>query len=477
MLATLCSVIIFSIVVIMIFLYRSSQQYSAHETAVSFPVLIFSLWLVATAMWGRFFYVFRVAGLFDLTIDRILFGIVILILIAGPLAGPPSWRGSRAIERSLFLFALICVVSMTIHGFGPSSPTYPSPWYIFISAYLFPFAAFLFAKKYLVTEKDLSFVFHALFYMAAYLAVMAFFEFFALRQYVYPGFINNPKVLLHLDRARGPFLNSALNGLALIIGFICGVQLLSLKRGFARLLHLILMSLFFPAVFFTLTRSIYLCFLFALGALLFAYRTPFSKWKLLALPLALTLIVASINLPKLASSERRAGGVYQVQEIIIREALFKRSVIMVADNPVSGVGLAQFIPASVAKYKGLVPIAETSQEQTQHFQLLGMTVELGLIGVSVYLSIIALFFRRVYSVFIGLSRTGFIDSNLALLIGISLGVYILNNFFIDSSPQLFPNAVFFTFGGLADGLSGRLQLMQTADEGAIPSGLSPSYGA
>ena len=422
-------------------------------------------------------YVYRVAGLFDLTIERIIFGAVILTLITGPLTGSPSWRGRLTIERLFFLFALICLASMTIHGFERTSPKYISPWFVFITAFLFPFAAFLFAKRYLVAQRDLSFVFHALFYLAVYLGIMAFFEFFNLRQYVYPRFINDPKVWIHLDRARGPFQNAALNGFALIIGFICGVQLLSLKHGFARLFHLILLSLFFPAVFFTLTRSIYLCFLFTLGTLLFAYRTPFSKWKVLAIPLALALVVAWMNFGRLASTERREGGVYQVQEVILREGLLKRSVTMVADNPVFGVGLAQFIPASVAKYKGLVPIPESSEELNQHHQLLGMAVELGLVGVSVYLSIIVMFFRRVYSLFAGLPGTGFMDSNLALMFGISLSVFILNNFFIDSSLHLFPNVVFFTFGGMADGLYSQLELMQTADEGAIPLGFSPSYGA
>mgnify|MGYP001394880502 FL=1 len=211
--------------------------------------------------------------------------------------------------------------------------------------------------------------------------------------------------------------------------------------------------------------------------MLFRSRTEFPKWRLLAFPLAAVLIFALMNLPRLASSERREGGVYQVTEVRLREALVKRSLIMVTDNPIFGVGLAQFIPASVARYKGLVPIPETAEEQTQHFQLLNIAVELGLVGVSVYLGIIVLFFRRVYSLFLGLPKSGFIDSNLALLIGVALGVYVLNNFFIDSSFQLFPNAVFFTFGGLADGLTRRLQMGRMAMEEAIPLGLSSTLHA
>ncbi len=260
-----------------------------------------------------------------------------------------------------------------------------------------------------------------------------------------------------------------------MIGFACGIHLLSLKRGFARLFHTILLALFFPAVFFTLTRSVYLCFLLTLGTLLFAYRTPFPKWKLLSIPLALALIFALVNLPRLASSERREGGVYQVQEVLIREALLKRSVIMIMDNPLFGVGLAQFIPASLAKYKGLVPTSESSEEQPQHHQLIGMTVELGLVGVSVYLAIIAMFLKRVFALYRGLPHFGLISSNLAVIIGISMSVYILNNFFIDSSFQLFPNLLFFTFGGLADGLYYRLPLLRTTEDGPVSFGLS--YGA
>ncbi len=477
MLAFLYSVIIFSIVVSVFFLSRSYHPYSPHETSVHFPALLISCWLFAAAMFGGVFYTYRLAGFFDLTIERAIFIILIVTLIAGAFSRSPSLHPRRAIELAFILFAFICLASMAVHGFGPSSPRLTSPWYIFITAYLFPFLAFLFAKRYLVTERDFSILFHTLFYLGAYLAIIAFFEFFDLRQYVYPRFIVDPKVLAHWDRARGPFYNSALNGFAMVIGFICGVQILSSKRGFAKVLHLILMSLFFPAVFFTLTRSVYLCFLFTLGTLLFAYRTPLSKWKLLALPLALALIFGSMNLHRLESSNRREGGVYQVEEVHIREALFNMSMIMIADNPVLGVGFAQFLPASLTRYRALVPLAQQFEPTSEHHQILTIAVEVGLIGVTLYLWMIVMFLIRAYSLFTWFPSTGYFDPNLALLIGLALGVYILNSLFIDPSYQLFPNAVFFTFGGIADGLYGRLPQIQAAAEVAIPLGLSPSYGA
>jgi O-antigen ligase len=153
------------------------------------------------------------------------------------------------------------------------------------------------------------------------------------------------------------------------------------------------------------------------------------------------------------------------------------SMIMIADNPVLGVGFAQFLPASLTKYRALVPLAQQFEPTSEHHQILTIAVEVGLIGVTLYLWMIVMFLILAYSLFTGLPRTGYFDPNLALLIGLALGVYILNSLFIDPSYQLFPNAVFFTFGGIADGLYGRLPQIQAAAEVAIPLGLSPSYGA
>lgn len=454
----LASLIAVSFVVILIFFYLSQSTQHQAGRATSLRAFLFSFWLIAVVMCQRQFYVLRIGGLVDLTIERIIFIFLGMSLLYGLFFSPHIRFESRTIEKLFFWFSLICIVSMGIHGFREKLPFKVSPWNIYITAYLFPFAAFLFAKEYLTSEKQLAVVMHTLFYLGVYLAIMAFFEFLNLRQYVFPRFINDPKVWLHLDRARGPFQNAAINGFALVIGFICGIHVLTSKHGFNRILHLAMLSLFFPAIFFTLTRSIYLCFLFVLAGILMAHRTGFSK-KLLALPLSLILVFALLNASHLASKDRRSGGVYQVQEVQIRQSLLRRSTAMILDNPAFGVGLGQFIPASVAKYKGRFPIAGTSQEQTQHFQLIGLTVELGLVGVSLYLAILITFFRRFRTLFSRIPDTGFIGPNLVLVLGLGMGVFLLNNAFIDSSFHPFPNVIFFTFGGVIDGLCGQLHFM------------------
>ena len=213
--------------------------------------------------------------------------------------------------------------------------------------------------------------------------------------------------------------------------------------------------LFFPAVFFTLTRSVYLGLLITLFIFLGWYKTSFSKWKLVALPLAVILIVGIANSPRLLSTDRREGGVAQVEEVSIRMALLKQSYFLFSEHPLAGVGLAQFIPAtsSSQRYKGPVPfIIEESSGTFQHNHLLGIATELGIPGLLAYLTLIFLTLRRLLQLAGKLPDTGIMGNNLRITIFAIWCVYLINNLFVEPSNNIFVNAVPFLFAGLADGL-------------------------
>lgn len=343
---------------------------------------------------------------------------------------------------------------MSIHGFRPVLDKYPSPWFLFINGYLMPFTAFIFARAYLCEEKSLELLFHFLFYFGVYLSVMAFFEFFHLRQYVVPGYINDPEIWLHLDRARGPFLNAAFNGTAINIGFLCGIQLLPRKEGATKIAYIVMLMLFFPAVFFTQTRSVYLGFMITLAALLFFYRTSFPKWKTFTAPLLLVGVVVLANIPNMFSPDRRTGGILQMAEVDERLALIKRSFLIFTDHPFFGVGMGQFTHISEL-YRGLIPVPSSYTELIQHNHLLGMLVELGLIGTIVYLLLIGCFFRHLYLLIDRMPEAGFFGPNFLLVSVLMMIVYLNNNVFVEPSFFLFVNAVFFTCTGILEGMYNR----------------------
>ncbi len=452
---TLLGTILASLIVIVSIRYLSQRTAFSESEYPGLPVLILGLWLITSAVWGPYFFNIRLPGMFDISVDRLIFIALLAVLGFGVVSGRIRKVGTLSIEVCVVLFSAMCVASMLVHGFKQAAPEYPSPWNQFLTGYLLPFFVFLFAKHYVVDEKDLTVLMRVLFYLGVYLCITAAFEFFELRRFVFPRFINDPKVWLHLDRARGPFLNAAFNGSALNYGFIAGIYLLARKKGMARIVHWLLLLLYFPAIFFTQTRSVYLGFLITLAALFALYRTPSPKWKLFAMPVAIGLVGLMLLSPRVFSSDRKTGGILQTEEVEIRMALIKRSVQMIQDQPFFGVGLGQFIPESVKRYKGRVSTGGSITDQTQHNHIIGLVVELGLIGAAFYLAILLSLFRKLFQLADVVTERGFPNINLLLLLALIACVYVNNNLFIEPSYCLFFNAVFFMIVGVVDGLNAR----------------------
>ena len=447
-------VVISAAVIFLWFRGKQQKSHNAEGDVSKFPAILMACWLVASAVMGPHFFILRMGGVFDITIERLLFIVVLAFLGAGLFNGKVNIRSGITIEMTMMVFVLICIISMMRTGFLRTSPYFPSPWFVFITGYLFPFVVYVYAKNYLRDENQVQPILHTLFFFGIYLCLIAPFEYFDLRQFVFPRYINDITISdLHMERARGPFLNAAFNGVGILIGFICGLHLLEKKTGFTRFFYQASLLLFFPAVFFTLTRSVYMGLLITLIIFLGWYKTSFSKWKLISLPLALVLIVGIVNSPRLLSKERREGGVYQVDEVNIRMALLEKSYFMFSERPLMGIGLAQFIPASTRAYKGRTAfIAEEAGTQFQHNHLMGIATELGLEGIIVYLAFIILILRRMAQLTGKLPESGIMGRNLRIAIVAIWCVYLNNNLFVEPSNTLFVNAVPFLFAGLADGL-------------------------
>jgi len=433
---------------------KHQKSHSAEGEDSNLPAILLACWLVASAVFGPNFFILRIGGIFDITIERLLFIVILAMLVAGLFTGKVNLRSGNTVEMTMMVFVLICVVSMTRTGFLRASPYFPSPWYVFITGYLFPFIVYVYAKNYIRDENEVSLILYTLFFFGIYLCLIAPFEYFSLRKFVFPRYINDITITaLHIDRARGPFLNSAFNGVGILIGFISGLHLVEKKTGIPRVFYQALLLLFFPAVFFTLTRSVYLGLLITLIIFLRWFKTSFSKWKLISLPLALVVIVGIVNSPRLLSKERREGGVYQVEEVDIRLALMEKSFYLFSERPIMGIGLAQFIPASTRSYKGRTAfVAEEAGDQFQHNHLLGIATELGLGGFLAYLALIILIMHRMAQLTGKLPESGIMGRNLRVAIFAIWCVYLNNNLFVEPSNALFINAVPFLFAGLADGL-------------------------
>lgn len=429
------------------------QEAQLKNDRPSLPAVLLASWLIASAVFGPAFFVLRVAGIFDITIERLIFSAVIFVLVIGLFTGNVRFHSNITIEIIMGIFGMFCILSMIRTGFIRIAPEFVSPWFVFISGYLFPFIVFIFAKNYITREKDMTLILHALFYLGIYLSITAFFEYTNLRQFVFPRYINDFEIGIHTDRARGPFLNAPFNGVGILIGLISGLHLLQKKTGFAKVFYQAALLLFFPAVFFTLTRAVYLGLLIVLFIFIGWYKTSFSKWKLLSLPLAIILIVGVTSSPRLLSTERREGGVAQTEEVSIRFALMKRSIYLFMNQPFTGVGFAQFAPSSIQSYTGPVASIEAGGLSIiQHSHLMGIGAEMGIPGLLAYLTLIIMTLSRLKQLAGKLPEAGIMGNNLRIVIFAIWCVYLNNNLFVEPTTSIFTNAAPFLFAGVADGL-------------------------
>ena len=415
----------------------------------------FSLWITATVLWGGYFGAFRIPGLFDLTLER--FFLICTLGTAIFMVGKHrvSFAMSKAADILMILFLFACLVSMGIHGFLPAFRTFAKPWFLFITGYLFPFVGFLLAKYFLDPDRDYPLFFRVLFFLGAYISIIAIFENYKLNSLIFPRYISDPTVLLHLERARGPFQNAAINGVLLGVSFIAGFAMIPLNRGYMKYLYTMLLFLFFPAIYFTRTRSVYLLFLVILGGILIGFKATGQKWKLLGIPLVMVAFLAAMNADRLTSTDRLSGGLYQVEEIDIRFQLMNKSLYIFGNNPIFGIGLAQFRAAS---------LFATSQAEFQHNHIMGIAAELGLIGLLLYLGFIGVILYRVIKLTFAVPEGQFINTNLVLLLALAVLANLISNTFLEPSLHLFTDLNMFVFAGMIDRLYNRYVLKTDVPE-------------
>lgn len=415
----------------------------------SFVARTLTLWVASTALFGGYFASVRVLGAVDLTVERLVC-LVLLVGLAARLARGRVVRGlDRRLDLLLLLFLGLCLLSMGLHGFLAAHDALAKPWFIFLEGYLLPFFAFFCAKYFLDTEADDICLLRGLYWLGLVIVAIALMEGVGLRDYVFLPYIADKTITLHLDRARGPFLNSAFTGLALCTGLVAGLTLVPLTRFPGRIGHLALLALFVPAIYFTRTRSVYLAFCIIVAGVVVAMRTPFPKWKVYALPLCLLGVLLALNFGRFASENRATGGLAQMSEIAIRFELANKSLGIIREWPFFGIGLAQF------RSTEMVALEES---EYQHNHLIGMAAELGLTGLAAYLLILVTLFGRLYQLLRRSPALRFYNANLLFLLGLALLANLTSNTFVEPSLHAFANINFFLLAGLVDRLYNRFIL-------------------
>lgn len=246
-----------------------------------------------------------------------------------------------------------------------------------------PYLMYSLAPLFYERESDRNILLIGLTITGAYLGLTALFETLKLNALILPHFISNPNVGIHFDRARGPFLDASGNGLAM---FACGAAALyaAVKwRGAARCAAGVVAALSVLGIFFTVTRANWVGASAGAAVALLAFR----ETRRLVLPAAIVGVVllwGSLTfIPSL--SGKVSTRTHDQSTVWDRENTDTTALRMLEMRPLFGWGWDTFLQKSVPYYRQAATYPITGIGKGVHNVILGNAVDLGLVGVTLWL--------------------------------------------------------------------------------------------
>lgn len=260
------------------------------------------------------------------------------------------------------------------------------PLFALLDRMAVPSLMFFVAPVAFATTRQRSILLATLVVTGAYLGLTALFETLGVRALVFPKYILDPSLGIHENRARGPFLEAAANGLGL---YGCGVAAaVAIARwralGWARVACAAVVVLCAVGLIFTLTRAIWIAS--AAGTVAALVATPGLRRLLVPAVAASTLLVGVtlMLVPGLSAraSERESAQLPVWSRLNINAAAME----MLGDRPLIGFGWGRFVPASPPYFRQQAGFPLTGLGLDVHNVFLARAVELGLIGATIWLA-------------------------------------------------------------------------------------------
>lgn len=222
-------------------------------------------------------------------IDRLLFVLAVVMLVVRE-----RGRLLAALPVVPTLLVLLTVTSAASSALIAGTMWDRSAFFALADSFgVIPFFLFLTAPVAFRDEARRRILLIGLSITGLYLGITGFLEGVHAYRFVWPAYIGDPGVGLHFGRARGPFLSSGADGLALIMCSLAAVLLLTMSKSRALLwlTYSCLLSCAF-ASFFTLTRSVWIAYVVAFTILMLSQRRLWKWWGLLAGGATLTVGLA-----------------------------------------------------------------------------------------------------------------------------------------------------------------------------------------
>ena len=407
--------------------------------------------LLAGACFGHAFFHLPV-GPVPLTADRLLWAVLLVQCVIWRRLGLTERKPPAGAELVLCAFFGVLVLSTFSHDWQAHDHQSLARLLFY---YVMPLGMYCVARQIPLSERGVLGMFACLAVFGLYLAVTAVAETNQWWWLVYPRYIGSTSEPGFLGRARGPLLNPVGSGL---LGGLCLAALLVWWPRLSRPGRLLLLAgalVVGLGIYSTFTRTAWLGA--GLGLFLFLALSIPRSWRLPVLG-SILLAVAAVGATQwervlALERDRELDAQDAAESVKLRPVLAVVAWNMFLDRPWSGCGFAQYDDQHVyylADRSSGLPL-EKARPFTQHNVFLALLVETGLVGLGLFLVLLALWIRDAWRVWRSRMAPPW-ARQVALLFFVLMANYLANGMFHDLSLIFMVNMVLFFLAGMTAGL-------------------------
>jgi O-antigen ligase len=186
----------------------------------------------------------------------------------------------------------------------------------------------------------------------------------------------------------------------------------------------------------------------------------------------------AVNWSAFASSDRKAGGVGSVSEVQDRLNANQTALWAFTRKPVAGWGIGRFQPVNTYHHQQWAPDIPWSRGYgaAAHETELGILVDVGVIGFALYICVLVLVIRRLWTAYRTLPDHDLCGKPLAVTAIVAIATLVCIGTAVDLRLFEFPMLPIFLLAGITVGWSDRYQRSQTAAGGQIAEPVTVPHG-
>lgn len=383
-----------------------------------------------------------------ITTDRLLLAAVVGIYFFNRQFGELKARGISISDVVLGLF-VVCLLGSTFGSDWKWEGARPVALLLFF--YLLPVAIYWVTSRCTITEQSHKRVLGFFVIFGVYLSLTGLLEVAGIHSLVFPRYIINSDTIEFFGRGRGPFLNPIGNGMYLTAGLIACLLSLPYVHKLHRPGMLGVAGLIGVGTLCTLTRSVWLGVAVAVVGLAVLVVPKAHRLRVI---LAAS-ILGGVGIGLLGSNlvgfkrDKNVSTHEMQQSAKLRPLLAAFAYEMFKDRPLTGVGLSQYKRYNLeylTKTDFDMPLA-AAKTYVQHNIFLSLLVETGLIGVVLFILLLAVWFRDGFQLWYSHDAPLW-QRQFGLFNVLMIGAYVPNGMFHEMSVIPMLNMLMFFVAGL-----------------------------